>query len=214
MRRLDAQLDRIRRLFELGEYDEETFLLKRSEIRAEQERLREQATALEGQDDAAWCRVQLFDLLAVWDASDGAERTKLLGGLFERIEAHIVEPETFARKFYVKREAEAIARRLGENGYAVEWVRRNYGAQGRLTWSIRLSDGSEIHNTRQLDDMGIGVAKGDGPAVAGVNVVAVPREGWRRFFEYAALERETGFEPATSTLASRSSISTRITGRF
>jgi len=46
--------DRIRRLFELGEYDEETFLLKRSEIRAEQERLREQATALQGQDDTAW----------------------------------------------------------------------------------------------------------------------------------------------------------------
>ena len=34
----------------------------------------------------------------------------------------------------------------------------------------------------------------------GVKVVAVPREGWRRFFEYVPLERETGLEPATSTL--------------
>ena len=34
-----------------------------------------------------------------------------------------------------------------------------------------------------------------------VKVVAVPREGWRRFFECVVLERETGFEPATSTLA-------------
>ena len=25
-----------------------------------------------------------------------------------------------------------------------------------------------------------------------VKVMAVPKEGWRRFFEYAALERETG----------------------
>jgi len=33
----------------------------------------------------------------------------------------------------------------------------------------------------------------------GVKVVAIPREGGRRIFEYAALERETGFEPATST---------------
>jgi hypothetical protein len=123
-------LDRVRRLYELGEYHEETFMLKRGEIRAEQERLREQATALQGQDDAEWCRVQRFDLLTAWDAADGAQRTKLLGGLFERIEAH-ADP----------------------------------AAGGR------------------------------------VKVVAVPREGWRRFFEYVVLERETGFEPATSTLA-------------
>ena len=127
IRRLDAQLDRVRRLFELGEYDEETFLLKRAEIRAEKERLREQATAHQGQGEAEWCQVQLFDLLSAWDAADGAQRTKLLAGLFQRIEAR-AEP------------------------------------------------------------------------AGGVKVVAVPREGWRRFFEYAALERETGLEPATSTL--------------
>jgi site-specific DNA recombinase len=40
IRRLDSQLDRARRLFELGEYDKETFMLKRSAIRQEQERLK------------------------------------------------------------------------------------------------------------------------------------------------------------------------------
>ena len=34
-----------------------------------------------------------------------------------------------------------------------------------------------------------------------LRVVAVPREPWRPFFEGLVLERETGFEPATSTLA-------------
>jgi hypothetical protein len=85
-------------------------------------------TAVQGQDEPEWCRLQLFDLLAAWDAADGAQRTRLLAGLFERIEAQLE------------------------------------------------SDG-------------------------GVSVVAAPREGWRRFFEYVVLERETGFEPATSTLA-------------
>ena len=49
IRRLDTQLDRVRRLFELGEYDEETFVVKRSEIRTEQERLREQAESLQSE---------------------------------------------------------------------------------------------------------------------------------------------------------------------
>jgi hypothetical protein len=34
-----------------------------------------------------------------------------------------------------------------------------------------------------------------------IRVVAIPREAWRPFFEGLVLERETGFEPATSTLA-------------
>ena len=34
-----------------------------------------------------------------------------------------------------------------------------------------------------------------------LRVVAVPREAWKPFFECLVLERETGFEPATSTLA-------------
>lgn len=125
IRRLDVQLDRICRLFELGEYDEETFILKRSEIKAEQEKLREQAKALRSDGDTEWCRVQLFDVLTQWDAAEGTERTKLLSGLFERIEAHVVVPETFARKFRTKRVAETIARRLAARGHKVEWVRRN-----------------------------------------------------------------------------------------
>ncbi len=127
--RLEGQLDRARRLFELGEYDEETFLLKRSAIRREQDRLQEEMSSFEGQNDAEWCRVQLFDLLAAWDAADGAQRTRLLAGLFEHIEARA-------------------------------------------------------------------------DSASGVHVVAVPRLGWRPFFERVLpLERETGFEPATSTLA-------------
>jgi hypothetical protein len=125
-----------------------------------------------------------------------------------------VVPETFARKFRTKREADAIARRLAARRHKVEWVRRNYGAQREMTWNIRLANGAEVHNTRQLEELGLAIpAPGDEPAAGGVKVVAVPREGWRRFFEYVVLERETGFEPATSTLASRSSAGTLVHGR-
>jgi site-specific DNA recombinase len=200
VRRLGAQLDRVRRLFELGEYDEETFIIKRSEIRAEQDRLREQATALQGQDDTEWCRVQLFDMLSDWDAADGAERTKLLASLFEQVEAHIEVPGVPAVKFRTKREAETVGRLLADRGHDVEWVRRNHGAQRELTWNIRLADGSEIHNHAQLAELGLVVPGANQPAGGGLKVVAVPRDGWRRFFEYVVLERETGLEPATSTL--------------
>lgn len=145
--------------------------------------------------------MQLFDLRTQWDAADRAERTKLLSGLFERIEAHVVVPETFARKFRTKREAETIARRLAARGHKVEWMRRNYGAQRETTWNIRLANGAEVHNTKQLEELGLVIPAGEQPTTAGgVKVVAVPREGWRRFFEYVVLERETGLEPATSTL--------------
>jgi hypothetical protein len=53
-----VQADRVR-LYELGEYDEETLTLKLSEIRAEQGCLREQATSLHGRDEAERCRVEL-----------------------------------------------------------------------------------------------------------------------------------------------------------
>jgi site-specific DNA recombinase len=200
IRRLDAQLDRVRRLFELGEYDEETFILKRAEIRAEQDRLRDLTAALQGRDDAEWCRAQLLDLLAAWDAADGAQRTKLLSGLFERIEAHVAVPDP-GTKFRTKRQADAVARLLADHGHEIEWVRRNYGAQRELTWNVRLTDGTEIHNAAGVERMGLAVPRAAWPAVGRVQVVAVPKEGWRRFFEYVPLERETGFEPATSTLA-------------
>ncbi len=57
-------------------------------------------------------------------------------------------------KFRMKRDAEAVARFLTENGYEVEWVRRNWGGQGLTTWNIRLTDGPEIHSRNQLEDMG------------------------------------------------------------
>ena len=79
-------------------------------------------------------------------------------------------------------------------------------AQRETTWNIRLANGAEVHNTKQLEGLGLAIPAGDQPAsVGGVKVVAVPREGWRRFFEYVVLERETGLEPATSTLGSRAS---------
>jgi hypothetical protein len=79
---LDGQLNRARRLFELGEYDEETFLLKRAEIRAEQERIRQEAATSDSQNNLDWCRLQIFNLVSAWDAADGAQHTRLLNGLW------------------------------------------------------------------------------------------------------------------------------------
>jgi hypothetical protein len=199
IRRLDAQLDRVRRLFELGEYDEETFILKRAEITDEQARLREQAEALQGRDNAEWCRAQLFDLLDAWDAAEGAQRTTMLSGLFERIEAHIAVPDP-GTKFRTKRQADAVARLLADHGHEIEWVRRNFGAQREMTWNVRLANGTEVHNAAGVERLGLAVPRAAWPAVGRVQVTAVPKEGWRRFFEYVPLERETGLEPATSTL--------------
>ena len=70
----------------------------------------------------------MLDLVKTWDAGDPAQRSRLLAGLFDRLEAEAMP-------------------------------------SGRT------------------------------------KVVAVPRGAWRRFFEYVVVERETGFEPATSTLA-------------
>ena len=63
IRRLESQLDRASRLFQLGEYDEATFALKRSPIRQEQERLKAETATSAGQRDLEWCRAQLFDLV-------------------------------------------------------------------------------------------------------------------------------------------------------
>jgi hypothetical protein len=101
-----------------------------------------------------FCKRASFDLMAVWDAADRAERTKLLGGLFERIEAHVVIPEPAIRKFRTKRDAEAAARLLTDHGREIEWVRPNYGAQRQLTWNIRLVNGVEVHNTGHSKNSG------------------------------------------------------------
>ena len=59
---------------------------------------------------------------------------------------------------------------------------RNYGAQRELTWNVRLRDGSELHLAQQLEDLGLALPREAWPAVGRVKVVAVPKEGWRRFF--------------------------------
>jgi site-specific DNA recombinase len=127
IRRLDDQLARIRRLYEFGEYDWDKFIAKRAQIQQEQEQLRNEAAAAPSADDEEWCHTQLLDLLTAWDAADDGQRSRLLAGLFESVEA------------------EALP-----------------GRQIKLT--------------------------------------AVPRGVWQHFFQVVVLERETGLEPATSTL--------------
>jgi hypothetical protein len=87
IRRLDRQLDRARRLFELGEYDEKVFLRRRAEIPEQQDRLRDQAKNAEKRTSLEWCRVQVFDLVTAWDDADGGQRTALIAGIFDRAEA-------------------------------------------------------------------------------------------------------------------------------
>jgi hypothetical protein len=102
-------------------------------------------------------------------------------------------------KFRTKRQADAVARLLADHGHEVEWVRKNYGAQRESTWNIRLADGSEVHIAGQLADLDLALPREAWPTVGRVRVTAVPKEGWRRFFEYAALERETGVSRAGGT---------------
>ena len=126
-RRLDEQLERAKRLFEYGEYDWETFCARRDEIQQQLGQLAEAAAKPESVD-LEWCEAQLMDLVAAWEVADSGQRSRLVSGIFEQLEA------------------EAL-----------------------------------------IDDT--------------IRVVAIPREAWRPFFAGLVLERETGFEPATSTLA-------------
>jgi hypothetical protein len=72
----------------------------------------------------------------------------------------------------------------------------------------RVANGAEARNTKQLEELGLAIPVGDQPAtVGGVKVVAVPREGWGRFFEYVVLERETA-SPARVARTRRSRFST------
>ena len=125
--RLDEQLERAKRLFEYGEYDWETFCARRDEIQQQLSHLADAAAKPESVD-LDWCEAQLMDLVAAWEAADSGQRSRLVSGIFEQLEA------------------EAL-----------------------------------------IDDT--------------IRVVAIPREAWRPFFAGLVLERETGFEPATSTLA-------------
>jgi hypothetical protein len=115
-------------------------------------------------------------VLATWDAADGAQRTKLLSGLFERMEAQVMTPGP-GTKFETKRQADAVAALLAQHGHEVEWVRKNYGAQGRMTWNVRLSNRDEIHNANGLEGYGLALPRSAWPAVGRVQVVAVPKSG-------------------------------------
>jgi site-specific DNA recombinase len=126
-RRLFEQLERAKRLFEYGEYDWETFCARKDEIQQQLRQLAEAAAKPETVD-LDWCEVQLMDLVAAWEAADSGQRSRLVAGIFEQLEAEALPDDT-------------------------------------------------------------------------IRVVAVPREAWRPFFAGLVLERETGFEPATSTLA-------------
>jgi hypothetical protein len=106
---------------------------------------------------------------------------------------------TRGTKFRTKRQADAVARLLADHGHEVEWVRKNYGAQGESTWNIRLADRTEVHLAGQLEDPGLALPREAWPAVGRVQVTAVPKEGWRRFFKYVVLERETGVSRAGGT---------------
>jgi site-specific DNA recombinase len=87
LRRLDEQLARARQLYEYGEYGWETFLAKRAGIHDAQQRLRSEALVTRQDGDLDWCRAQILDLVAAWDAADDDQRSRLLGALFKSIEA-------------------------------------------------------------------------------------------------------------------------------
>ncbi len=96
IRRLDDQLDRAKRLYEYGEYDWEVFMAKRAEIQEEQQRLRDQMVVRQEIADVDWCRAQVADLLATWEAADADQRTRLLASIFDHIEA-AADPDTGLR---------------------------------------------------------------------------------------------------------------------
>jgi site-specific DNA recombinase len=127
IKRLEDQLARVARLYEFGEYEWEAYVVKRAEIRGEIDRLRA-TIEQQPEPDLTWCEVQMIDLLAAWDAGDEGQRSRLLSGIFEGIEAE-------------------------------------------------MQPGGELV------------------------IIATPRAAWTPFFEEGPLERETGIEPATSTLA-------------
>jgi hypothetical protein len=61
--------------------------MRRSPPGWQMQRLRNEAAAAPSVDDAEWCRAQILDLLAAWEAADDGQRSRLLASLFESIEA-------------------------------------------------------------------------------------------------------------------------------
>ncbi len=77
--------------------------------------------------DLSWCENQLLDLVTAWEAADPGQRSRLVAGIFDQLEAELL-------------------------------------SEGRI------------------------------------RVVAIPKQAWKPFFKGLVVERETGLEPATSTL--------------
>jgi hypothetical protein len=125
IKRLAEELERARRLYEFGEHGWDTFSARRDEIQDQHRQLAEAGRT--ESVDVDCCQAQLLDLVAAWEAADPGQRSRLVAGIFEQLEAEAL-PE------------------------------------GRI------------------------------------RVVAVPRPAWRPFFKCLVVERETGVEPATSTL--------------
>ena len=100
---LDDQLDRARRLFEYGEYDWDTFCARRDEITTHKRRLAESAAKPEVVD-LAWCESQLLDLTSAWEAADQGQRSRLVAGVFEHLEAEVL-PDGALRVVAVPHEA-------------------------------------------------------------------------------------------------------------
>jgi hypothetical protein len=103
IKRLDDQLARARRLFEYGEYDWDTFCARREEI-SEQKRQLERSAGDPEAVDLAWCESQLLDLTSAWETADSGQRSRLVAGIFEQLEAEAL-PEGALRVVAVPREA-------------------------------------------------------------------------------------------------------------
>jgi hypothetical protein len=85
-RRLHEQLERAKRLFEYGEYNWETFCARRDEIQQQRSHLADAAAKPESVD-LDWCEAQLMDLVAAWEAADSGQRSRLVSGIFDQLEA-------------------------------------------------------------------------------------------------------------------------------
>ena len=103
IKRLDDQLDRARRLFEYGEYEWDTFSTRRDEITNQKRQICEAAATPEP-IDLEWCESQLLDLTSAWEAADQGQRSRLVAGIFEHLEAEAL-PEGTLRVVAVPRVA-------------------------------------------------------------------------------------------------------------
>src|SRR5207245_9332731 len=93
IKRLDDQLDRARRLFEYGEYDWDTFCARRDEINNQKRQISDAAGTPEP-IDLKWCESQLLNLTSAWEAADQGQRSRLVAGIFEHLEAEALPEGT------------------------------------------------------------------------------------------------------------------------